>query len=90
MPKLSATTEVTSAASTDDLYIVSSGNSRRIEAGNLFSSMTQFSSAPATTKGVAGNKKGMVAFDDNYLYICTATYTTGAANIWKRVSISSW
>lgn len=52
--------------------------------------MTQFSAAPATTKGASGNKKGMVAFDDDYLYICTATYTTGSANIWKRVSITSW
>jgi hypothetical protein len=90
MPKLSATTEVTSAASTDDLYIVSSGNSRRIEAGNLFSSMTRFSSAPATAKGVAGDKIGMLAFDTNYIYICTATYTSGTANIWRRASITEW
>jgi len=41
---------------------------------------------PATSKGKAGDKAGMVSADATYMYYCTADYTTGTPNIWKRVA----
>jgi hypothetical protein len=45
--------------------------------------------APVDSKGVAGDRAGMIAADGSYLYICTADYTTGVADIWSRTSISA-
>lgn len=89
MPKLSEQTATNSVVSSDVLYVVAGGNSRKITSGNLVASLTQVKSAPTTTVGAAGDKKGMIAFDSNYIYICTADYT-GSANVWKRVAISTW
>ena len=53
--------------------------------GNIFvrpSFEDIFNGAPAAANSTG--IKGQIAFDDNYLYICTAT------NTWKRVGISSW
>lgn len=89
MPKLTEQTATTSAVSSDLLYIVSGGNSRKITAGNLSAAITQIKSAPAASVGAAGDKRGMIAFDTNYIYICTSDYT-GSANVWKRVAITTW
>lgn len=89
MPKLSEQTATNSVVSSDVLYVVAGGNSRKITSGNLVASLTQVKSAPTTTVGASGDKKGMLAFDSNYIYICTADYT-GSANVWKRVAISTW
>ena len=40
--------------------------------------------APVTSKGVAGDRKGMIATDALYYHVCTADYTTGSADIWSR------
>ena len=45
--------------------------------------------APVDSKGVAGDRAGMIAANGSYLYICTADYTTGVADIWSRTSISA-
>jgi hypothetical protein len=45
------------------------------------------SKTPLTSIGVDGDKAGMVAWDSNYIYVCTANYN-GVANIWKRAAIS--
>ncbi len=89
MPKLSETTTSTIVDKDDLLYAVIDGNSRAITAGNLIASLTQAETAPTTALGAAGDLKGMIAFDTNYLYICTANYT-GSANVWKRVAITTW
>jgi aminoglycoside phosphotransferase (APT) family kinase protein len=89
MPKLSEQTATNSVVSSDLLYVVSGGNSRKISAGNVIAALTQVKTAPAATVGAAGDKKGMIAFDTNYLYICTADYT-GSANVWKRVALTTW
>lgn len=88
--KVSELTAASSAASTDLLYLVQSNASKRIAVGNLAASITTLSSAPSTAKGAAGDKYGSIRLDTNYLYVCTADYTTGTANIWKRVSITAW
>lgn len=46
------------------------------------------SKTPATSKGAAGDKAGMIAWDSNYIYVCITNYTDGVANIWKRSAIS--
>ena len=46
-------------------------------------------SAPSTSKGASGDAAGDVAMDDNYIYRCTANYTDGVADIWKRVAFST-
>ena len=43
---------------------------------------------PTTSNGASGDTLGTVAFDSNYIYYCTATYTDGVADIWKRVAWS--
>lgn len=37
--------------------------------------------------GAEGDVEGMIAVDDNYLYVCTGTYDNGSTLIWKRVSL---
>ena len=43
---------------------------------------------PTTSKGASGDTQGAVTFDSSYIYYCTATYTDGVADIWKRVAWS--
>ena len=49
-------------------------------------------SVPASSVGASGDKVGMIAADASYLYVCTANYTTGVADIWSRTAIaaSTW
>jgi hypothetical protein len=44
---------------------------------------------PLSSRGVVGHKINDLAFNSTYMYYCTATYTTGVANIWKRVALSN-
>ena len=46
--------------------------------------------APSTAKGIAGDRQGDVRFDNNYVYYCTANWTNGVADIWKRSELTSW
>lgn len=47
---------------------------------------------PGTSKGAVGDKVGTLAFNSSYIYYCTADYTTGTPDIWKRVawSMDTW
>lgn len=45
--------------------------------------------APVSSKGAVGDQVGSVTFDNTYIYYCTADYTDGLADIWKRVSWSA-
>lgn len=49
-------------------------------------------STPATSKGVEGDREGMIAADADYLYVCVADWTDGMADIWSRTAItaSTW
>lgn len=44
-------------------------------------------SAPTASTGQAGDVAGLVAFDNNYIYYCTASYD-GSTHIWKRTAWS--
>ena len=46
-------------------------------------------SVPSTSKGASGDASGDVAMDNDYIYRCTANYTDGNADIWKRVEFST-
>ena len=45
--------------------------------------------APATNKGVVGDKKGATLIDGTYLYVCVADYTDGTVNIWSRTQLGT-
>jgi hypothetical protein len=49
--------------------------------------------APTTNKGVEGDRAGMIAVDNTYLYVCVADWASpGSANIWTRTTLttSAW
>lgn len=46
------------------------------------------SKTPTTSIGSAGDKAGMIAWDGNYIYVCTLDHD-GVSNIWKRAAIGS-
>lgn len=39
--------------------------------------------------GASGDTMGMVAWDADYIYICTADYD-GSTSVWKRSAIATW
>lgn len=88
--KLSELTAGTSLNASDLFYIVQSGASKRITAANVLAGLNQIKSPPANVKGTAGDKAGMIAFDSSNIYFCVETYSTGVANIWRRVTITTW
>jgi hypothetical protein len=48
------------------------------------------SKTPTTSVGATGDKAGMIAWNSNYIYVCTADYD-GSSSIWKRAAIGdSW
>jgi hypothetical protein len=55
---------------------------------NAFLAGGVVTTAPTSAKGKAGDVAGAVAFDDSYIYRCTAAYTDGIADIWTKASIS--
>jgi hypothetical protein len=47
------------------------------------------SKTPASAAGTAGDVQGMIAWDVDFIYICTGNHD-GFTNIWKRVGINTW
>lgn len=47
------------------------------------------SAAPSTSVGAAGDLAGDIAFNNSYMYYCTANYD-GSTAIWKRAALASW
>ena len=49
-------------------------------------------SVPVTSKGATGDSAGDVAFNGTHFYYCTAAYTSGLSDIWRRVAwaVESW
>ena len=56
---------------------------------NTFRQVATRQAAPSANTGAAGDVAGMVAWDTNYIYVCTASYD-GSTAIWKRVALSTW
>lgn len=47
-----------------------------------------FANAPTASTGAAGDQAGQIAFNGSYIYYCTADYSDGLSNIWKRLAWS--
>ena len=45
---------------------------------------------PTTSKGQPGDQLNDIAFDSGYVYYCTANYTDGVADIWKRMAFDMY
>jgi len=43
---------------------------------------------PASPAGTQGDERGMIAIDENYLYVCVADFDESTV-IWKRIELSS-
>jgi hypothetical protein len=52
--------------------------------GNITTSAGLFSSPISTKTGTSTGTAGQVAWDDSYIYVCTAT------NVWKRVALTAF
>jgi hypothetical protein len=72
---------------TGDLILDSGSNYNQIIANNDSFTIAN-SKTPATAVGVSGDKQGMVAWDADYIYICTADYD-GSTEIWRRSGLST-
>lgn len=83
------TTIMIGVDSTEDIAIGTltgpTGNNRVVIQSDKFQILA---AAPSSSKGRAGDFAGMIAFDANYLYYCTAPYDTGTTDIWKRVALT--
>mgnify|MGYP006288046555 CR=1 FL=1 len=44
---------------------------------------------PITSKGTEFDLLGQLAFDNDYIYYCVASYSNGFDDIWKRLAWSS-
>ena len=60
-----------------------------VSSANAFRQVATQQPAPASSVGAAGDVANMIAWDTNYIYICTGSYD-GAAAIWKRVALSTF
>ena len=78
---------IRSTRSNDDINLDPSGTGKVVIAADRLQIETTYT--PSSAVGSAGDEKGDVAYDSNYLYVCTANYN-GATNIWKRTAISDW
>ena len=60
-----------------------------VSAQNSFRQIAMQQAAPANSVGASGDNVGMISWDTNYIYICTAAYD-GSTAIWKRVALTSY
>jgi hypothetical protein len=54
--------------------------------GLISSATTYVATPPPTSKGIFGNKIGMIHADSSTVYICYGNYTNGTIDIWAKVS----
>ena len=60
-----------------------------VSAQNVFKQVAMKQTTPSSSVGASGDGAGMIAWDTNYIYICTAAYD-GSTAIWKRVALSTY
>lgn len=78
---------ISSTRSNDDINLVPSGIGKVAIAADRVQVESTYT--PASAVGAAGDEAGDIAYDANYIYVCTANYD-GATSVWKRVAISTW
>lgn len=77
---------ISSVNSNGNIELVPNGAGQVIvEADNI---VVNQPNTPASSVGIAGDVAGMIAWDTNYIYVCTANYD-GSTSIWKRTAIGS-
>ena len=59
-----------------------------VSAGNAFRQVAMKQATPSST-GAPGNTAGMIAWDANYIYVCTADHD-GSTAIWKRTALATF
>jgi cytoskeletal protein CcmA (bactofilin family) len=79
--------DVRSNRSNDPINLVPSGTGKVTIAADRVQVESTYT--PASAVGAAGDERGDIAWDTNYIYVCTANYD-GATSVWKRVAISTW
>jgi hypothetical protein len=65
-------------------YTGSSGAAAAIGYSGSTGVVFQRTTAPSSSVGDTGDRKGDIAYDNTYFYYCTANYT-GSVHIWKRI-----
>tara|TARA_Y100000022_G_C13032135_1_gene276068 strand:- start:75 stop:422 length:348 start_codon:yes stop_codon:yes gene_type:complete len=60
-----------------------------VSASGAFRQVATKQATPSSSTGAAGNKAGMIAWDTNYIYVCTADHD-GSTAIWKRVALTTF
>ena len=75
---------IRSSRSNDDIIIDPAGTGTLDINANRF--RVSNSKTVASSVGAAGDQEGDIAWDTQYIYVCTANYD-GSSNIWKRVAI---
>ena len=78
---------VSSLSTNEDINLVPAGSGKVVVAADRLQIETEYT--PASAIGAAGDEKGDIAVDSNYIYYCTANYD-GATSVWKRVAIATW
>jgi len=78
---------VLSLNTNEDINLIPAGTGKVVVAADRLQIETEYT--PASAVGAAGDEKGDIAVDSNYIYYCTANYD-GATSVWKRVAIATW
>lgn len=60
-----------------------------VSAGNAFRQVAMRQATPSSSTGAPGNTAGMIAWDSNYIYVCTADHD-GSTAIWKRTALATF
>jgi len=60
-----------------------------VSAQNEFKQIAMKQATPSSSVGAPGNTTGLIAWDENFIYICTANYD-GSTAIWKRVALTTF
>ncbi len=60
-----------------------------VSAQNAFRQIAMKQATPTSSTGAPGNTAGMIAWDANYIYVCTADHD-GSTAIWKRTALATF
>ena len=60
-----------------------------VSSDGAFRQVAMKQASPSSSVGSTGDVAGMIAWDANYIYVCTAAYD-GSSAVWKRVALSTY
>ena len=60
-----------------------------VSSDGAFRQVAMKQASPSSSVGSTGDVAGMIAWDSNYIYVCTAAYD-GSSAVWKRVALSTY